>query len=523
MSLRTTYFLFLFFLSWFTFSQPTNLAKTSLEDANEHFSHKNYLMAIPIYKNELKKDWDNVKIKYRLGVCFLNTKINRQESVKYLEEYTKDPKCEEEAWIELGRAYHVTNKIDKAIDCFNKFATLKPKRADEVAHYLEQCTNAKVLMSMPSNVTFQNLGKEINSDEPDYYPFVSAEENFLAFTSRRKDGIGGKKVEMDGYHPSDVYYSKLENGKWTKAVNAGRFINTALDEQVVGLKPDGTEMYVYLDHIDKFGDLYISQRKDLNVDFPKPKICEPVINEKIETSGCLSSDGQLMIFARRDKVDDKSDLYMCRRLPNGKWSLAQRLPDLINTKYNEDFPYLGADGVTLYFASEGHNSMGGFDLFKTVWNPETNEYTKPENLGYPINSTDDDRNICITPDNRVGYVSAFRPGGFGDMDIYRIKFNENALISRIILGKIFLNDSTATQPKPFEITIIAKNLANKEELLYAPHSKTGKYVMNLTAGKYEITITSDGFAELKDEITIPDIGKLEMEKNRNYVLKKLNN
>ena len=508
------------FISVLSFSQ-TKGTKVTIEDADEHFNHKNYLMAIPIYKAELKKDWENKKINYKLGVCFLNTKISREEAVKYLKEYTKDPKCEEEAWIDLGKAYHLSNKIDEAIVAFEKFIQLKPKREDEVKRLIEQCKNAKRFIDHPVNVTFQNLGKDINSEDPDYYPFVNADEIFLSFTSRRKENVGGKKVEIDGYHSSDVYYSHVENGKWTKTVNAGRFINGALDEQVVGLKSDGLEMYIYLDHIDKFGDLYITQRKDLATEFPKPKICDPVINEKVETSGCLSEDGNIMIFARRDKVDSKSDLFMCRKLPNGKWSIAQKLPETINTNYNEDFPYLSNDGVTLYFASEGHNSIGGFDLFKTTWNPEKNTYSNPVNLGYPVNSTDDDRSICVTPDNRVAYISAFRPGGFGDLDIYRIRFNENEQISKIYTGKIFLGDTlAASQPKPFIVQISAVNKNKNEEYSFAPNSITGKYVLSLPAGTFKITISAEGYEKYTEELIISDIGKIDMEKNKNYLLKK---
>jgi len=512
--------LFLFFC-FSTFAQTKPKGQATIEDADEHFNHKNYLMAIPIYKAELKKDPDNKKILLKLGICFVNTKISRDEAVKYLAEYTKDPKCDEEAWLYLGRAYHLNNRIDDAIAAYNKFKSLKPKRESEVSNYLKQCNNALKLMNQPVNVTFQNLGKDINSDDPDYYPFVNADETFLAFTSRRKENIGGKKVEVDGYRSSDIYFSKVDNGKWTKSANAGRMINGALDEQVVGLKSDGLEMYVYLDHIDKFGDIYIAKRGDLNTDFPKPRILDPIINEKIETSGCLSEDGNTMFFARRDKVEDQSDLYVCRKLPNGKWALPQKLPPSINTNLNEDFPYLSNDGMTLYFASEGHNSIGGYDLFKTTWNMEANTYSKPENLGFPVNSTDDDRNICVTPDNRVAYISAFRPGGFGDLDIYRIKFNDNEQISKIITGKIFFEDSLeANQPKSYVVSIVATHKQLKTDYLFTPHTKTGKFVMSLPAGSYELVVSTSGYADLKETLTISDIGKIEMEKNKNFLFKK---
>jgi hypothetical protein len=516
---RILYIVLFFLFSFCIFAQSPG--KQGLDAAEEHFDHANYLMALPIFKDELKKEPKKSELKYKIGICYLRTRINRQEAVKYLEEYTKDPKCDEEAWMNLGRAYMLNNKIDQAIAAFEKYKTLKPKKEEETKHLIEQCENARKLMSEPVNVTFQNLGKEINSDDPDYYPFVTADETFLAFTSRRKDGTGGKKVEVDGYHPSDIYFSKVENGNWTRAVNAGRNINGQFDEQVVGLKSDGLEMYVYVDHIDKFGDLYTCTRKDLHTDFPRPKICDPVINEKIETSGCLSEDGNTMFFARREKVDANSDLYICRKLPNGKWAQPQKLPDVINTKYNEDFPYLSNDGKTLYFSSEGHNSMGGYDLFKTIWSAETNSFSKPVNLGYPVNSTDDDRNICVTPDNRVAYISAFRPGGFGDLDIYRIKFNDNEQISKIFTGKVFMGDTLAShQPKSYSVMITVVNKLNKNEYLFVPHSRTGKFVMNLPVGKYKITVSCDGYEDLNEDISVSDIGRVDMEKNKNFLLKK---
>lgn len=517
-----TLYIFAFIL-FFTaaFSQPKTGTMASLDDADEHFNHSNYLMAIPIYKAELKADPKNVTIKLKLGICYLRTKINREESVRYLEEYTKDPKCDEEGWMYLGRAYLLANRIDEAMTAFNKFKTLKPKQSEEVARLLEYCSNAKKLMAAPVNVSFQNLGKEVNSEDPDYYPFISADETFLAFTSRRKDGIGGNKVEVDGYHPSDIYFSHVENGKWKKAVNAGKTINTQMDEQVVGLKADGLELYVYEDHIDKFGDLYTCIRKDVKMDFSKPRICDPIINEKQETSGCLSDDGLTMFFARREKTGATSDLYICRKLPTGKWALPQKLPEGINTPYNEDFPYLSSDGTTLYFASEGLNSMGGFDLFKTTWNAQDNVFSKPENLGYPINSTDDDRNICVTPDNRVAYISAFRPGGMGDLDIYRVKFNDNEQITKIYTGRVFMGDTSAvTQPKIFTVQIIVTNNKTKYEYQFVPNSKTGKFVMSLPVGKYSVSVNADGYTTHTEEITVSDIGKIDIERNKNFILKK---
>lgn len=499
-------------------AQPKG-GKMEVEDADEHMKHGNYLMALPIYREVLKKEPENKKVQYKLGICYLNTNYNRTESIKNLEAVVKkDEKIEDDCWFQLGRAYHLAGRIDDAIKAFEKHKNLYPKKAADADRYIQMCNNAKMLMANPVNVTFANLGKEINSEDPDYYPFVSADETFMVFTSRRKENIGGKKVEVDGYHSSDIYYAKLENGKWAKAVNPGAAMNGALDEQAVWLRPDGNEMMVYLDHIDKFGDLYLSQRRP-GGDFMKGKPLPEAVNAKIETSGCMSPEGNIIFFARRENVESKSDLYMCRKLPTGQWGMPLKLPPEINTQYNEDFPFMSNDGVTLYFASEGHNTMGGFDLFKSVWNPDENTWSKAENLGYPVNSTADDRSISLTPDNRVGYISAFRPGGLGDFDIYRIRFNENQQVTRIITGKIFLGDTANKSSETVAmITAVEKN--SNEEYQFVPNSKNGKYVIALGAGTYALTVTADGYKPIQETLTISDMGTVEMEKNKNYVLKK---
>lgn len=490
--------------------------KFEREDADEHFVHHNYLMALPIYKEVLKKDKENSDLQYRIAECYLNTNLNKAEAIKYLEFCSNVPKFTTEVWLKLGNAYRIANKLAEAKNAFEKYKELEPKKKKIADREIEICNNAKSLMLNPVNVSFTNLGKELNSEFADYYPFVTQDENFLAFTTRRKGQTAGK-VEADGYYASDVYTSKLENGKWLKAENIGTKINSPLDEQVVGMKPDGSEILIYIDHIDKFGDIYSTIKK--NGAFVKYLPFPENINKKTEHSASISADGNSLFIVRAEDKDAQTDIYICRKLPNGKWGEPFKMGDDINTNYNEDFPYLSADGVTLYFSSQGHNTMGGFDLFKSVWNQEENTWTKAENIGYPVNTTDDDRSICITPDNRVGYVSALRPGGQGDLDIYRVRFNDVDQKLTLFLGNVQLGDSLS-QPKEFIVNVLAINAQSQEEFSFAPNPTNGKLVMALPFGNYEITVSADGYAELKDKISVSDLGLPISEEKKNYKLKK---
>ena len=496
------------------YSQPGR--KYEVADADEHYSHHNFLMALPIYKELIKADKNNADLNFKAGMCYLNTNINKAEAIKYFEVCTKSAKADNEAWYHLGRAYRLGNKIEEAIKAFEKYRELEPKKKKMADREIEICNNAKALMINPVNVSFVNLGKEINSEFADYYPWITQDESFLAFTTRRKGTTAGR-LEMDGYYASDVYTSKVENGKWLKAENAGAKINSSLDEQVVGLTADGNEMLIYIDHIDKYGDIYYSFKKAgayvKYLPFPE------YINKKTEHSASVSADGNTLFFVRGESREDQTDIYICRRLPNGNWSEPFKLGEEINTPYNEDFPYLSTDGVTLYFSSEGHNTMGGFDLFKTVWNPEENTWTKAENLGYPLNTTDDDRSISLTPDNRVGYISALRAGGQGDLDLYRVKFNDVDQKLTLYLGNVMLGDSAAP-PKEYIVTILAVNEATQEELSFIPNPTNGKLVMALPAGTFDITVSAEGYIEQKDKIVVSDIGLPISEEKKNYHLKK---
>ena len=328
-------------------------------------------------------------------------------------------------------------------------------------------------------------------------------------------------IEGDGYYPSDIYTSIATNSKWEKAKNIGPMINTAMDEQVVGLKADGTELIIYVDHYETYGDIYSSKKK--GTAFQKMQPLNEKINKKMEYSGSVSEDGNSLFFVRKEseKETETTDIFSSKKLPSGEWAEPQKLPNTINTAYNEEFPYLATDGKTLYFSSEGHNSMGGFDLFKSEWNAENNTWSQAENLGYPINTTDDDKSISISADNTVGYISASRPSGFGDLDIYRIKFKQAGQKFMVYKGIISYVDSIK-KPKENIVSIIATEKTNNEEYSFSPNAKNGHFIMALPEGNYDIVVSSEGYNEIKENIIVTDVGSNSNEKKKDFKLLKVN-
>lgn len=483
-------------------------------EANEHFDHKNYLAAMRVYKELLKRDPDDVDYNYKTALCYLNTNLDKKQAIQYLEKVTQKSKNENDAWYYLGSAYQYANRFDDAIKAYTTYKEKASKKdAQRADRAIETCFNGKQFVKFPLNVTFENLGKDINTEYADYYPFATKNESFMVFTSRRKGGKSSS-LEMDGLYPSDIYMTTVKDGNWIKASNIGGPVNTPFDEQTVGLSPDGSSMTVYIDHIDSLGNIYISNY--INSKFQKLSKLNSNVNSGFETSGSVSDDGQIIFFAsERSGGMGGTDLYMAKKLPTGQWAIPQNLGKTINTQYNEDFPHFSEDGKTLYFASQGHSTMGGYDLFKSVYNEENNTWTEPKNLGYPINTTDDNYTISFTEKERSAYVSISREGGMGDLDIWRLRFNDSEQRYTIVSGHVTTNDSLA---KKTDVAIIATNVSTKEEFRFTPIPTSGKYIMSLEPGKYNVVIESKGFSTVTENIIILDKGSFQPEIKKDFIL-----
>jgi len=490
---RISSFIFLFFLiSSFSFAQTEKTAKDQFDALNFQAALKSYLILH-------KKDPKNIDYNLNIGRCYLNTNIDKSKAIPYLEFVTQQVKFDNDVWFALGNAYQYANKFDEAIAAYNKYI-LKAKDPAKANRQIETCNNGKELIKNPVNVTFENIGKEVNSEFADYYPFIPANEAFVAFTSRRKGNVGNI-IEYDGYYSSDIYLSDVKGGKWLKVKNAGANLNTANDEQVVGLTSDGKTMLIYIDHKEFYGDIYFSKNKGKGFDKPEP-YGTTINTPSLETSASITSDGNIILFAS-DKPGGLggTDIYMSKKLPNGEWGETFNLGPVINSKYNEEFPHLSEDNNTLYFSSEGHNSMGGYDLFRANYDTINQKWLVPRNMGFPINTSEDNLTFCVSSSNRDGYVSAVRPGGYGDLDIYKVIFNDVDARQTVLQG--FVHGNNQEKILDYEITVIDKK-GEELDRTYKPNQKTGKYIASLPAGVYILMIDAPGYKTYKEEVTILD-------------------
>ena len=528
-------------------SNQSALTPGSSKEAKDNFSLGNYKDALDQYLSLLKTDSTNIDYNFKVGVCYLYTNIDKTKAIYYLEKIITNPKVEKDALYEIGRAYMFNYDFEKAITYFKKYKQIaNGKEVFEITsdRMIQMCEEAKKQVEHPVNVTIENIGTEINSPSADFNPFISGDESFIVFTTRRPSNTGNM-IDFDGYNTSDIFISYQKYNKWSKAKGIGNTINSALVEESVGLSSDGSKLFIFADNYNAMGKTMISTLKGKS--FQKPDFMGNTFSSiKLVTSATISPDKKILVFAC-DKNEENAgmDLYMSKKLPSGGWSEPVNLGSVVNTVYNEDFPSFSPDGSTLYFCSQGHNSMGGYDLFKTSYDRNTDTWSEPVNLGYPINTPDDDMTISFSNSGRHAYISSARKGGCGNLDIYKVIFNDvdpaYMVYSGIILTKDSLNiykipeksenDSSKTKlnskqfstPGPThndelkDSSLIKKEIKYKKikpEIIvtnktsniifgkYQPNKITGKYVIALPPGDFEITVKANGFENYSESVKV---------------------
>lgn len=466
----------------------------------DHIEKGNYIAALGIYERVADKDTLNAEANYGAGICILNIAMNKKKAVKYIERAIRAGIKDPDAYFFMGMAYHHNLMYEMADASFREYKlSKKGTLLAEVDRYIEYVDNAKKICQAPVSVDFKNLGPNINSEYPDYYPMVTPDESFIAFTTRRKSNVGAR-LEFDGFYPSDIWYSKVVDGEFAPSENAGRNVNSAYDEQLVGMSVDADQLFVYSDNIKDFGNIYYSTYADDKYG-TKIKFDDVINSDDFESAATISADHNTLFFAsdRGDGYGGK-DLYMTRKLPTGQWAKPQNLGPSINTEYNEDFPYLFFDGQSLYFASEGHNSIGGYDIFKSTWNADENTWTKPQNIGFPVNTPDDNMTISFTEDQLHAYISAYRSDSKGNLDIYLVTFLDKDPRRTIYKCKVVKENSEHVVKNAF-ITVF-DNLTEEEIGNYSPDPSTGSLIMALQPGSYHIMIDADGFEAYETDIYV---------------------
>ncbi|MDN5202003.1 OmpA family protein [Fulvivirgaceae bacterium BMA10] len=360
----------------------------------------------------------NASLDYRIGLAYMEGSY-RHRALEHLKKvYDEFPDFTPELNYLIGQAYQFNHNFEKALEHYHLF---RPNAIDKftVDQNIKQCNIGIEYVNNPKEIKITNLGPVINSKSHDYAPLITADESMMIFTSRREGSTGGE-LSYDNTYYEDIYFSYNGGDSWSSPAKIPGSINTEYHECAIAFSPDGKKILIYYSTGE--GDIYVSDFE--GTQWTKPKPLNANINSKYrELSASITADGKRLYFSSdRPGGFGGLDIYYSELQDNGQWGRAVNCGPKINTKENEDAPFIHPDGKMLYFSSQGHLGLGGFDIFRS---PKIKDsWGIPRNLGYPINTAQDDLYFVISSDNKRGYYATARDDGYGGNDIYSILMDQ---------------------------------------------------------------------------------------------------
>jgi len=483
-------------------AQPSSEMKKIFAKAESYYLYEEYELANQLYL--LLDSPDNLNIKYKIGTCYLNIPGEKEKSIPYLEEAVKtasyDSKPESfkeikaplDAYFSLAKAYLINNQLEKALSTLQTFSKLAretmPKGGMKNFEYIDQqiqaCKNAIQYKENPIVFSKKTLGSDFNQGSINDNPAVSFDGNTIVYTERR--GI-----------VNAIFFSKKERGKWQPPIEITAEINAGEDCSSSSLNNDGTELFLY--KTDNYDGVIYSSNFVNGAWTPVKKLNKNINTKFYESHASISSDGKKLYFtSNRDGGQGNLDIYVSEKDASGDWGPAVNLGAAINTPFNEDTPFITRNDSVLYFCSEGHSSMGGFDNFKsqkigTVWKT-------PTNLGFPLNSTDDDKFFQPINNGENAYYSMTTDYkkkeifylGLGNTDV-------NQLFE--IKGKFSLKDTTVTFDENYSIHLINKTSGDTLDVGF-PNKYTGLYNFSVASGEFRLFYKGFGYITQTIDTTI---------------------
>ncbi|HEY9044672.1 MAG TPA: OmpA family protein [Ohtaekwangia sp.] len=385
-----------------------------IEKGDRLFAKKDYENALKSYLEA--GPGDDAMTNFKIGLCYLYTEV-KSKSLPYLQKAVQaKSNVDEDIDYYLGMAYQNNHQYAKARDHYEAFRSKNKKLYEIATQKIYECEIGDSLTRKPVRAVIQNVGGGINTAFNEYSPLVSSDGQTMIFTSNRS--TDDYKIKS-GTNFEDIYIARKTGDTWGAPEKISPNINIKFNDAAASLSADGKTLFLYYE--DGAGDIYTSHLEA--GEWTKPEPLNKNINTPLfwETSACISADGQKLFFSsNRPGGKGELDIWMSTLDAKGNWAKPVNLGSAINTPGNEDSPFIHPDGVTLYFSSDGHPSMGSNDIFKSEY--KDGKWQRPVNLGYPVNSIEYDGFFSISEDKKTGYYSTLRAEGLGSADIYTITF-----------------------------------------------------------------------------------------------------
>lgn len=490
----------------------------------------NFKKAISEYEVAYLFNPNSAILNYKLAYCYYNT--NKYNMAKYINAECLSVFGIHETTYYKGVSLHLNGEYESAIKMYTEFIIIDEskslKLSKDAQRKIEECNNAINLEGSQTRVFINNIGGTINTSYFDYSPVISTDESVLLFTSQRP---GVEILTNQNTYYEDVYFSEYKNNKWSLSQNVGDTINIiGQHDATIGLSPDGNDLFIY-NNKKGGGDILIS-KKNNGVWGTPIELNSNINTPSHEPDASLSSDGKTLYFtSNKPGGFGHHDIYYSKwNREKNDWGEAVNLGSNINTKYDDKSVFIHPDGETMYFASKGHNTIGGYDLFysKLV----NGEWQKPTNFGSPLNTPDDDLKLVVSGSGRFGYYSSTKNDGLGGKDIYMVTFlgnekepieaSENNFIASILKPIVQNNDDnklmsqgsnmslltgavTDDNGKPLKAEVnVYDNETNEHITTVFSDPITGKYLVSLPNGRnYGVNINKNKHLFHSENFNIP--------------------
>ncbi|TVR73430.1 MAG: hypothetical protein EA408_04820 [Marinilabiliales bacterium] len=444
------------------------------QDGGYMIMNKLYADAAANYIRILNELPGNANIKFRIGYCYFNAEGHLEDAITYLEKASANSSAEAdvlslredrsppEVWLLLGKAYQRANRFEAATQAYNRYRGMMPEDDEGyrlAGQYIKSIDNLKGFTARPHPVDQENLGRGINSNDADVNAVISGDGTTMAFTRISKRGF-------------DVFVSRRRGDEWGRPVNITRHLRRDF-LMTTGISYNGNELYLVY-YVPDASDIYTSSFE--NGEWSRARsIGRPVNSRHNETHASVSADGSRLYFTSdRPGGFGGLDIYRATLDGRGRWRDVVNMGSSINTSFNEETPFVTTDGRFLFFSSEGHNSMGGYDVFYVdLENPAV-----VHNLGYPVNDAGDNLFWFPVGDGRSGYVSLHDENGIGRSDIHRVTMTE----PEAVFAHLGAKDEPA---EPVQERLLADEARPVDEAAGEPVGDTPPVVMDVPDPEYD--------------------------------------
>jgi Tol biopolymer transport system component len=481
-----------------SFPQSDSETKKIFAQAESYYLYGEYELANELYL--LLDAPDNSNVKYKIGVCYLNIPGEKDKSVAYLEEAVKNANYESkeglykekraplDVYYSLAKAYMINNDPEKGMNTFKTFNRLASEtkggmqNLEFVNQQIQACNNAISFRENPVLFSRKILGDSFTTGSINENPAVSYDGNTIVFTEKR--GI-----------VNSIWFSKNISGIWQSPVEITSQLNAGSDCSTCCLNRDGTELFLY--KTDDYDGAIYSSRFVNDSWTPIVRLNKNINSRFYESHAAVSADGRKLYFtSNREGGYGELDIYVSEKGVDGEWGVAKNLGPTINTSFNEDTPFITLNDSLLYFSSEGHDSMGGFDIFFS--SRSDSSWLVPVNLGFPLNTADDDKFLQPAKNGSNAYYSLSTD--YKKKDIFYLAFGENPYR---IKGIVSLSDTIVLFDNNYRIYLTDGNSGDTLSST-SPETHSGNYNFSVRPGRYKLIFKGAGYNEQKIDTILPD-------------------